>query len=210
MIELLSYLIFGFFSYFSLVIMVVAAVFYLRRWSNVLVREKDNPSRTVVYEIAMAGIGLGVGPYFWVVPTLSEIKFDVPQFKVSVFTLPAGIGQMKSGDLVRIRGKIELLLGFAGDEFEVTGAGININGQRSKVLTRIQSPSCGLRGTVAEREILTITHYLAHLASGSALSCEDIKLTKLEPQFMSRVLYPVWPPRYFGLSSAELAKSIAG
>jgi hypothetical protein len=195
-----------FLQYVSLMIGLVTLVIYFRKWAKLLVREKDNPSRTVAADIASLCVVVALIPYLLVVPRLIAIQFPERDFQLSVLVLPAGIGNMRAGDLIFEPGRrMALLLGLPGDDFEIQGGEIYLNGHRFEILGKVQS-HCNLRGRVLDDQFLRIPGYLGDLVTGKTLTCDDV--VRSQPNHTHRVIYAVWPPRYFGLSSSELARVV--
>jgi hypothetical protein len=188
-------------------ISLVGLFIYLRKWAKLLVREKDNPSRTVAADIASICVIFGLLPYLLVVPRFNVIRFPERDFELSVLLLPAGIGDMRAGDLILEPGRrIELLLGLPGDDFEIKAGNFYLNRQRFEILGKIQSENCDLLGRVPDEQFLRVPGYLGDLVAGKVMKCDDIEVSP--PNRMSRVIYAVWPPRYFGLSGPELTSAV--
>ena len=176
-----------------------ALIFFFRKWA----RLKDNPSRTVAADIASACVVGALLPYFLVVPGVKLIDFPERDFKLSVLVLPAGIGDMRAGDLIFEPGRrMQLLLGLSGDDFEIKGGEIYLNGHRFEILGKVQSANCNLRGRVPDDQFLRIPGYLGDVLAGKTLKCDAVEIS--QPNHAARVIYAVWPPRYFGLSGPEL------
>ena len=196
-----------FLQYVPLMISLAALFIYLRKWAKLLVREKDNPSRTVAADIASLCVVVALLPYLLVVPRLTAIHFPERDFQLTVLLLPAGIGNMRAGDLIFEPGRrMALLLGLPGDDFEIKGGEIYLNGHHFEILGKVQSANCNLRGRVPDDQFLRIPGYLGDVLAGKTLKCDAVEIS--QPNRTDRVIYAVWPPRYFGLSSSELARVV--
>jgi hypothetical protein len=188
----------------------IGVFIYLRKWLRLLTSDKENPSRTVASEIAQGSVAVALVASVLVIPHMTGIIFQERNLQILVLTLPTGVGKIKAGDMIRMpTGRLAVLFGFAGDQFKVNGSELYVNGQRANIFDATIAPDCNSRGRVESGQVLAIRGLLGHVASGTALACQDIAVMQPDSLSTAHVLYAIWPLRYFGLDSRDLMMAVA-